>query len=139
MYWLDVVDETTQDSKGKTIICSIEGALNVIKLTDRYGSAISKIIPTIMKSERWHIQADILRVTNSGRKLVYEFEISEESYPNSFPSDKMIKTHLENSVYQDNDSKKDPFSRNQKFHDEYNSRDRKDLNIQEINIENFIE
>ena len=139
MYWLDVVDETTQDSKGKTIICSIEGALNVIKLTDRYGSAISKIIPTIMKSERWHIQADILRVTNSGRKLVYEFEISEESYPNSFPSDKMIKTHLENSVYQDNDSKKDPFSRNHKFHDEYNSRDRKDLNIQEINIENFID
>ena len=121
------------------IICSIEGALNVIKLTDRYGSAISKIIPTIMKSERWHIQADILRITNSGRKLVYEFEISEESYPNSFPSDKMIKMHLENSVYQENDSKKDPFPRNQKFHDEYNSRDRKDLNIQEINIENFID
>ena len=86
-----------RNTKENTIICSIEGALNVIKLTDRYGSAISKIIPTIMKSERWHIQADILRVTNSGKKLVYEFEISEKSYPNSFPSDKMIKMHLENS------------------------------------------
>ena len=139
MYWLDVVDETTQDSKENTIICSIEGALNVIKLTDRYGSAISKIIPTIMKSERWHLQADILRVTNSGKKLVYEFEISEKSYPNSFPSDKMIKMHLENPFYQDNESKKDPFPMNKKSHDEYNSKDRKDLNIQEINIENFID
>ncbi len=139
MYWLDVVDETTQDSKENTIICSIEGALNVIKLTDRYGSAISKIIPTIMKSERWHLQADILRVTNSGKKLVYEFEISEKSYPNSFPSDKMIKMHLENSFYQDNESKKNPFPMNKKSHDEYNSNDRKNLNIQEINIENFID
>ena len=139
MYWLDVVDETNQDSKENTIICSIEGALNVIKLTDRYGSAISKIIPTIMKSERWHLQADILRVTNSGKKLVYEFEISEKSYPNSFPSDKMIKMHLENPFYQDNESKKDPFPMNKKSHDEYNSKDRKDLNIQEINIENFID
>ena len=139
MYWLDVVDETTQDSKENTIICSIEGALNVIKLTDRYGSAISKIIPTIMKSERWHLQADILRITNSGKKLVYEFEISEKSYPNSFPSDKMIKMHLENPFYQDNESKKDPFPMNKKSHDEYNSKDRKNLNIQEINIENSID
>ena len=138
MYWLDVVDETTQDSKENTIICSIEGALNVIKLTDRYGSAISKIIPTIIKSERWHLQADILRITNSGKKLVYEFEISEKSYPNSFPSDKTTKMHFENSFYQENESKKDPFPMNKKSHDEYNSKDRKNLNIQEINIENFI-
>jgi uncharacterized protein len=139
MYWLDVVDETNQDSKENTIICSIEGALNVIKLTDRYGSAISKIIPTIMKSERWHLQADILRVTNSGKKLVYGFEISEKSYPKSFPSDKMIKMHLENPFYQDNESKKDPFQMYKKSHDEYNSKDRKDLNMQEINIGNFID
>jgi uncharacterized protein len=138
MYWLDVVDETTQDSKENMIICSIEGALNVIKLTDRYGSAISKIIPTIIKSERWHLQADILRITNSGKKLVYEFEISEKSYPNSFPSDKTTKMHFENSFYQENESKKDTFPMNKKSHDEYNSKDRKNLNIQEINIENFI-
>lgn len=138
MYWLEVVEVTTQDSKENTIICSIEGALNVIKLTDRYGTAISKIIPNIMKSERWHLQADILRVTNSGKKLVYEFEISEKSYPNSLPSDKMIKMHL-NSFYQNNESKKDPFLMNKKSHSEYDSKDRKDLNIQEINIENLMD
>ena len=52
MYWLEVVGlETTQDSKENMIICSIEGALNVIKLTDRYGSAISKIIPIIINQK----------------------------------------------------------------------------------------
>ena len=138
MYWLEVVEVTTQDSKENTLICSIEGALNVIKLTDRYGTAISKIIPNIMKSERWHLQADILKVTNSGKKLIYEFEISEKSYPNSLPSDKMIKMHL-NPFYQNNESKKDPFLMNKKSHSEYDSKDRKDLNIQEINIENLID
>jgi uncharacterized protein len=139
MYWLDLADETTQQYKENKIICSIEGSLNVIKLTDRYGGAISKIIPTIMKSERWSIQADILRVTNGGKNLIYEFEISEKSYPNSFPSDKMIKMHLENSVYHYNESRKDPFQMNEKSHDEYNTNGRNNLNIQEINTENFID
>jgi uncharacterized protein len=138
MYWLDLADETAQEPKGSKIICSIEGALNVIKLTDRYGGAISKILPTIMKSERWHIQADILRVTNSGKKLVYEFEFSEKSYPNSFPSDKMFKMHL-NSIYQDNGSRKDPLPMNKRTHVEPNSKDRNNLNIQEVNVENFMD
>ncbi|MDN5845682.1 MAG: DUF790 family protein, partial [Candidatus Nitrosocosmicus sp.] len=139
MYWLDLADETAQEPKGSKIICSIEGALNVIKLTDRYGRAISKILPTIMKSERWYIQADILRVTNSGKKLVYEFEISEKSYPNSFPSDKMFKMHYENSIYRDNESRKDPFPMNKKPYVEYNSKDRNNSNIQENSVENFVD
>jgi predicted nuclease of restriction endonuclease-like RecB superfamily len=137
MYWLDLVDETTRESRENSIICSIEGPLNVIKLTDRYGTAISKIIPHIMKSERWHIQADILRVTNNGKKLVYQFEISEKSYPNSLPSDKMIKIPL-NPFYQDIESPKDPFPNNIQSHSELISKDSKDLNIQEINFDNSI-
>jgi uncharacterized protein len=137
MYWLDVVDETTQESRENTIVCSIEGALNVIKLSDRYGSAISKIIPNIIKSERWYLQADILRVTNNGRKLIYEFEISEKSYPESLPSNKTIRMHFEDPFYQDNESKKDPLPMNNQSHSEYDSKDRKDLNTQGINFENF--
>ncbi|HKU83331.1 MAG TPA: DUF790 family protein [Candidatus Nitrosocosmicus sp.] len=139
MYWLDVVDETTQETRENTIICSIEGALNVIKLTDRYGTAISKIIPNIMKSERWYLQADILRLTNSGKKLIYEFEISEKSYPKSLPSNKTIRMHIEDSFYLDNESKKDSFPMNNQSHSEYDSKDRKDVNTQGINFENFID
>ena len=136
MYWLDLADETDQDSRENKIICSIEGALNVIKLTDRYGVAISKILPAIMKSERWHIQADILRITHSEKKLVYEFEISEKSYPNSLPSDKMIKMRLENSFYQYKESRKNSLSITSKSHGNYNTTDRNNLEMLETKIEN---
>jgi uncharacterized protein len=136
MYWLDLVDETAQEPKENKIICSIEGALNVIKLTDRYGVAISKLLPVIMKSERWHIDADILRITYSGKKLVYEFEISEKSYPNSFPSDKMIKIGLENSFYQYKESRKNSLSLTSKSHGKYNPLDSNSTEMLEINIEN---
>src|SRR4029078_13379393 len=127
----------TQESRENTIVCSIEGALNVIKLTDRYGTAISKIIPNIIKSERWYLQADILRVTNSGKKLIYEFEISENSYPKSLPSNKTIRMHFEDPFYQDNELKKDPFPMNNQSQSEYDSQDRKDLNTRGIKFENF--
>jgi predicted nuclease of restriction endonuclease-like RecB superfamily len=94
MYWLDIENSEQQDEKesngqlprGKKIVCTIEGALNVLKLTDRYGNAIAKIFPIILTSERWTIKADILRITNSGKKIVYEFEITQDSYPHSIPS-----------------------------------------------------
>ena len=95
MYWLEIEDfekqggengSNDQSSVEKKIVCTIEGALNVLKLTDRYGNAIAKIFPTILVSDRWSIKTDILRITNSGKKNVYEFEISQNSYPHSIPS-----------------------------------------------------
>ena len=136
MYWLDLADETAQESKENKIICSIEGALNVIKLTDRYGVAIAKILPAIMKSERWHIQADILRITHSGKKLVYEFEISEKSYPNSLPLDKMIKMRVENSFYQYKESIKNSLSITSKSHGDHSPNYSNKLEIPESDIEN---
>ncbi len=96
MYWLEVHKEEQNSiedkdklsnglNKRNRIICTIEGALNVLKLTDRYGNAISKILPIILTSDKWSINADILRITNNGKKIIYVFEISHNSYPNSIP------------------------------------------------------
>ncbi len=96
MYWLEVYKDgpNTSDSKDKStnqlikknrIVCIIDGALNVLKLTDRYGNSISKILPIIITSDKWTVNADILRITNSGKKIIYEFEMSHNSYPNSIP------------------------------------------------------
>lgn len=99
MYWLDLKndDQPTNDSntnirrsvKSHRIICTIEGAMNVLKLTDRYGSAISKLFPVILKSQEWNIDCDILRTSFNGKRLIYKFEIANDTYPNSIP-------HLEN-------------------------------------------
>lgn len=101
MYWLEVdsseqegVEESNNKlTKKKRILCTIEGALNVLKLTDRYGTAIAKIFPTIMTADRWEINADILRMTHSGKKIVYEFGMSQNSYPNSIPSSASFNIH----------------------------------------------
>jgi len=96
MYWLEVHKEEQNNIENKDklsnglnkrnrIVCIIEGALNVLKLTDRYGNAISKILPIILTSDKWSINADILRITNNGKKIIYVFEISHNSYPNSIP------------------------------------------------------
>jgi len=45
--------------------------------------------------------------------------------------------HFEDPFYQDNESKKDPLPMNNQSHSEYDSKDRKDLNTQGINFENF--
>ena len=101
MYWLEVESTEQEDAeesnnkltKKKRIVCTIEGALNVLKLTDRYGTAIAKIFPTIMTADRWEINTDILRITHSGKKIVYGFEISQNTYPMSIPSSTGIDIH----------------------------------------------
>lgn len=94
MYWLEVEGSRQEDyeesnnklTKKKRIVCTIEGALNVLKLTDRYGTAIAKLFPIIMTADRWDINADILRITHGGKKIVYEFEITQNAYPESIPA-----------------------------------------------------
>ena len=72
MYWLEI-------NPGKTgnIICTVEGVSNVIKLTERYGNSIAKLVPLIFKADNWSLTAEILKTTNNGNKTVYDFEISK--------------------------------------------------------------
>ena len=35
------------------IVCSIDGPLSIFKLTDRYGTSIAKLLPSIISAETW--------------------------------------------------------------------------------------
>jgi uncharacterized protein len=88
-----------QQQQENRIICSLEGPLSLFKLTDRYGTLLAKLLPSIIfssdkKRERgsggeWHLDAWIVRKTMDGRK-VYEFKISKNEIPellaDPFPS-----------------------------------------------------
>ncbi|MBV9667926.1 MAG: DUF790 family protein, partial [Nitrososphaeraceae archaeon] len=63
------------------IACSIDGPLSVFKLTDRYGTAIAKLLPSIVSAETWSIRAWIVRNTMSAGKKIYEFEMSNKESP----------------------------------------------------------
>jgi predicted nuclease of restriction endonuclease-like RecB superfamily len=68
--------------RNNTIIaCSIDGPLSVFKLTDRYGTAIAKLLPSIVSAETWSIRAWIVRKTMSAGKKIYEFEMSNKESP----------------------------------------------------------
>ena len=68
--------------RNNTIIaCSIDGPLSVFKLTDRYGTAIAKLLPSVVSAETWSIRAWIVRKTMSAGKKIYEFEMSNKESP----------------------------------------------------------
>jgi predicted nuclease of restriction endonuclease-like RecB superfamily len=63
------------------IVCSIDGPLSIFKLTDRYGTSIAKLLPSITVSRNWSLKALIVRKTDTMGKKIYEFMISSEESP----------------------------------------------------------
>jgi predicted nuclease of restriction endonuclease-like RecB superfamily len=102
------------------IICSLEGPLSLFKLTDRYGTLLAKLLPSIIFSSdkkreggggsgEWHLDAWIIRKTMDGRKI-YEFKISKNEIPelmtdpySSFPSGSIMEKEVagSSSLYND--------------------------------------
>ena len=77
-----------QHRQENRIICSLEGPLSLFKLTDRYGTSLAKLLPSIIfssdkrgeSSGDWYLDAWIVRKTMDGRKI-YEFKISKDEIP----------------------------------------------------------
>ena len=63
------------------IVCSIDGPLSIFKLTDRYGTSIAKLLPSITVSRNWSLKALIVRKTDTMGKKIYEFITSSEESP----------------------------------------------------------
>ena len=68
------------NADGSGLLCSLDGPISLFKLTDRYGTSIAKLLPSIMRSEIWSIDAWIVRKTMSGKKI-YEFKMSFSEAP----------------------------------------------------------
>jgi predicted nuclease of restriction endonuclease-like RecB superfamily len=62
------------------MVCSLDGPISLFKLTDKYGTSIAKLLPSIISSERWSLSSWIVRKTMSGKKI-YEFKISSSEAP----------------------------------------------------------
>src|SRR5918995_5008061 len=111
-----------QQQQENRIICSLEGPLSLFKLTDRYGTLLAKLLPSIIFSSdkkredgggsgEWHLDAWIIRKTMDGRKI-YEFKISKNEIPelmtdpyysSSFPSSSIMEKQVagSSSLYND--------------------------------------
>ncbi|MEM0117201.1 MAG: DUF790 family protein [Conexivisphaerales archaeon] len=73
MYTVEkIVEENGKDEYAITV----DGPLSLFKMTDRYGVSLAKLLPQIVHSEEWSIQADIL-ARNRGRVYALELHSSE--------------------------------------------------------------
>lgn len=114
-----------QQQQENRIICSLEGPLSLFKLTDRYGTLLAKLLPSIIFSSdkkregggrgvggEWNLDAWIVRKTMEGRKI-YEFKISKNEIPelitdpySSFPSSFITEKEVagSSSLYNDHNN-----------------------------------
>lgn len=69
----DMLLESIND---KRIICTVDGPLSIVRLTDRYGMAMAKLLPLIIFTDKWSIDATILRKSMKGIKKTYNFRLS---------------------------------------------------------------
>ncbi len=53
---------------------SLEGPLSLFKLTEKYGSAIARLLPTLMEATKWSLRASISRKTFQGKRI-YDFTL----------------------------------------------------------------
>jgi predicted nuclease of restriction endonuclease-like RecB superfamily len=69
------------EENSTVINCSVDGPLSIFKLTDRYGTSIAKLLPSIISTETWSLKAWIMKKTMSSGKKIYEFEVSNIEAP----------------------------------------------------------
>lgn len=53
---------------------SLEGPLSLFKMTEKYGSAFARLLPTLMQAGRWSLKASISRKTFQGKRI-YDFAL----------------------------------------------------------------
>jgi len=52
----------------------LDGAVSLFKMTERYGTALAKLLPTIMRCSRWSLKASVLKKTMQGKRI-YDFTL----------------------------------------------------------------
>jgi uncharacterized protein len=75
-----VSGEIHKDLEGTNgnLTCVVQGTSSTLKPTDRYGSAIAKLIPLIVFNTKWFLKAPILKRTVTGKVKQYYFEIDNK-------------------------------------------------------------
>jgi predicted nuclease of restriction endonuclease-like RecB superfamily len=68
----------------------LDGPISLFRLTERYGTSFAKLLPAIIRSEKWSLKASIVRKTLQGKRIleftldhtrhVFNSDISEETF-----------------------------------------------------------
>ncbi len=76
MYNLEYYSDGNSDDDD-SIKCVLEGPLSLFKMTDRYGTSMAKLLPSIVGTPIWKINGSIVKKYDDGQKI-YSFELSNK-------------------------------------------------------------
>ena len=76
MYNLEYYSDGNSDDDD-SIKCVLEGPLSLFKMTDRYGTSMAKLLPSIVGTPIWKINGSIVKKYDDGQKI-YSFELSND-------------------------------------------------------------
>ncbi len=102
MYYLENRKQRHEENNtisNSSLVCSIEGPLSLFKLTDRYGTSLAKLLPSIVLSKGradWQIDAWVLRKTMMQGKKLYQFKIMSNAEVLPFLADPFSTTRNNN-------------------------------------------
>jgi len=91
---LGLMYSVSASGDGYTVI--VDGPISIIKMTERYGTSLAKLLPEIVASKRWRIRAQII---GRGKRLL-NFELSSSDgvlFPESPPAQELYDSSLEES------------------------------------------
>ncbi len=71
------------DEAGRLDI-TIDGPISVIKSTERYGTSLAKLLPFIVFSPGWSLEASIVRKDFNGDPRMYKFSMDEHTHGHLF-------------------------------------------------------
>lgn len=77
MYNLEYYSDGNSDDDDDSIKCVLEGPLSLFKMTDRYGTSMAKLLPSIVGTPTWKINGSIVKKHDDGQKI-YSFELSND-------------------------------------------------------------
>jgi len=63
----------TAEARNGSFVVNIDGPVSLLKLTERYGTSMAKLLPLIVSLEGWRIKANILRKGFRGKPRIYNF------------------------------------------------------------------
>ncbi len=69
---------------GGRVDITVDGPASAMKLTERYGTAFARLLPAIVASTGWSLEASVVRKDFSGEPRVYQFRLSEQKHGDLF-------------------------------------------------------
>ncbi len=70
---------TAEEADGRLDI-TVGGPMSALKSTERYGTSLAKLLPFIVLSPGWSMEASIVRKDYSGNPRVYRFAMDEKTH-----------------------------------------------------------